>query len=82
MARRRTSRGVNTRPMRSLVLDDVGALEPPRAGGSAPAPPLTGSLASRERLDERRRRWEAERARFRDYRASSGDPGAGERPPA
>ena len=70
MARRRASRGVNTRPMRALVLDDVGAPAPPPSGETGTSVSIPGGLAGRERLQERRRRWEAERARFTRYRES------------
>jgi len=64
MARRRASRGVNTRPMRALVLDDIGAAPTPSADGTTERVPTTGSLAGRERLDARLTAWMAERERF------------------
>jgi len=62
MARRRTTRGVKVAGLRSMVLDDVGAREAPVAG--AAVEPLVGSLAGRERLDERVAAWIKERERF------------------
>jgi len=69
MARRRAARSVKTVNTRPFVLDDVGAAARPTAATPTEAAPL--SLDGRERLDERRRRWEIERERFERSRRAA-----------
>jgi hypothetical protein len=72
MARRRTARSVKTVNTKPFVLDDVGAVAPPTSATSVEAGPL--SLDGRERIDERRRRWELERERFERSRRAPAAP--------
>lgn len=77
MARRRTTRSVKTVNTKPFVLDDVGAVAQPTSASTADPGPLR--LDGRERIDERRRRWEEERERFERSRrsTSSSTPPAG-----
>jgi hemolysin activation/secretion protein len=74
VARRRTARSVKTVNTKPFVFDDVGAVPLPASSVPVETQPL--SLDGRERLDERRRRWELEREKFERSRRPPTDPAA------